>query len=77
VATRRWIEYVDQLKDDATLDIDHLEEEVTDAVADHNATNRAAEKRLFQSRVIRARGRIAQAKKHRAEARKTLLLDED
>lgn len=77
VATRRWIEYVASLKDDATLDIDHLTEELKDQVAERNAVSKHAQDALFKARVTRANARIAKAKEHRDAIRKALLLDED
>ncbi|HET7664697.1 MAG TPA: hypothetical protein VFK56_01145 [Mycobacterium sp.] len=77
VATRRWIEYVALLKDDATLDIDRLTEELKDQVAEHNAVSKHQQDALFKARLKRATARIAKATEHRAAIRKDLLLDED
>jgi hypothetical protein len=77
VAARHWITYVELLKDDATLDVDHIAEEIADAERDLNATNAQGRERLARARIARAKARLTKARKQRTELRHALLLDEE
>ncbi len=63
--------------DGATADLDHVAEEIDDAARDLSARTPAQSKLLAQSRINRARLRLIEARKQRAQLRELLLLDED
>lgn len=71
---RRWIAYVEQLRDSATLNVDHIAEEIADAERDLNAKTTLKQEALARSRLGRARIRLAEARRQRAAHRKALHL---
>ena len=77
MAARHWLTYIDLLKESATLDIDHIREEIADAERDLNAKTQAAQEKLARSRIARAKQRLAEAARQRHDLRLALLLDEE
>jgi hypothetical protein len=76
VGVRRWIEYVGLLKDDATLNTEHIREEIADAERDLNAKSSQQQEALQRSRLNRAKSRLAEARRHRRQIRKRLHLED-
>lgn len=77
IAAKHWLTYVELLQDSATLDVDAIGEEITDAERDLNTKTEAQRKALDRSRLTRARRRLSEARKKRRELRLALLLDEE
>lgn len=74
---RHWATYVRALLDDATFDTERFAEEISDAERDMNTTTKSAQDALARARLARAKSRLRDARKHKAEIRQALLLDED
>jgi hypothetical protein len=77
IQARHWIEFFKLLKDGATMDLDHFEEEIEDAGRSVKAKTPAQQDALNRYRLQRAHKRLLALRKQRTEFRAALFLDDE
>ena len=77
MAARKWIEFVRQLRDIATTDLDAVAQEISDAYSEMNARSEPQRRALANRKLNRARNQLRDARDKQAEVRAALLLDEE
>ena len=77
VAARKWVEFVRQLRDPATEDLDEIAYDIDVGFKTLSARTSAQQIQIDRSKLNRARDRLRTAREQQAAIRSILLLDEE